>query len=61
MKGTELTAKLDLEGIEYMMKLKMVKMISLGDIYSQDKTKHGIVLSFFNKLLKNFFYQIDYT
>jgi len=38
-----------------------VKQVILSDIYSPEKQKSGIVYSFLNNMIKNFFHLLDYT
>ncbi len=35
--------------------------MALSDVYSGDRHKSGVVYSFLNNMVKNFFYQLDYT
>lgn len=60
-KGGELTFKLEHEDAKYHFSLKLVKEITLGDIFSDDRRKTGVVYAFLNNLLKNFFHQVNYT
>lgn len=39
----------------------MVKEVVLSDIYSPDSKKSGVVYSFLNNMLHNFFHQINYS
>lgn len=43
------------------MFLKKVKEVALSDVHSPDKRKSGVVYSFLNNMLRNFFHQLDYT
>lgn len=57
----ELNLKTEFEGTPYQIFLKMVKQVALSDIHSQDKRKSGVVFAFLNNMVKNFFYELDYT
>ena len=60
-KDLELVFKIQHEGVGYHFFLKILKVVALSDIHSPDNQKSAIVYTFLNSLVKNFFYQIDYT
>lgn len=39
----------------------MVKQVAISDIHSLDKRKSGVIFSFLNNMVKNFFFELKYT
>jgi hypothetical protein len=60
-KGEETNMRTESEGVIYQLHLKMVRIVTMNDIYAAEKEKSGIAFTFLNSMLKNFFHQVGYS
>lgn len=60
-KNDQFSIKVQFQQTTYQIFLKKVKEFNMNDINSQDKHISGSVYTFLNNMMRNFFYQHEYT
>lgn len=61
VKGDVRKVRLAMKGESFELSLKPVKSMLLSDVYSPEKRTSGVILSFFNNIIKTFFNRLNFT